>query len=137
MEVRGCSHPGCGGTHKARGLCKPHYEQSPDYRKRVSNRKKLSRSTPEGRAAQRLAKWRERYGIDEETYEKMLAEQAHVCRICSSPPSALKRLCVDHCHRTGKIRGLLCDRCNVAIGLFGDSEELLVRTAAYLAGTLR
>jgi hypothetical protein len=84
-----------------------------------------------------VKRWKERYGINEETYEKMLVEQGRVCRICLSPPSASKRLCVDHCHLTGKIRGLLCDRCNVSIGLFGDSKWLIERAAAYLVGTLR
>ena len=52
-----------------------------------------------------------------------------VCGICGTEP---KRLCLDHDHKTGKVRGRLCDRCNRAIGMFQDVPELLDSAAAYL-----
>lgn len=70
------------------------------------------------------------YGITIEEYEQMLISQNNVCKICCS--SDHRKLCVDHCHKTGKIRGLLCNKCNQAIGLLKDSIELLQRTIDYL-----
>ena len=59
-----------------------------------------------------------RYGIDLKQYEKLLQEQGGLCAICGSPPpnSYKKRLSVDHDHKTGEIRGLLCTKCNVTLG---------------------
>jgi hypothetical protein len=54
---------------------------------------------------------RKKYGIDIETYERMLRAQDGVCAICRRPPKTV-RLNVDHDHKTGRVRGLLCFRCN-------------------------
>lgn len=64
-------------------------------------------------------------------YVYLFDKQNGICAICGSPPSD-KRLAVDHCHTTGKIRGLLCSSCNCALGLFKDNTELLDRAAGYL-----
>lgn len=60
-----------------------------------------------------------------------------MCAICKEPQSVLlkgelKRLAVDHCHKTKKIRGLLCDNCNKGLGLFKDKPELLNSASEYL-----
>lgn len=63
----------------------------------------------------------------------MVKNQNGLCQICKSFKSNRKsRLCVDHNHLTGKIRGLLCDRCNRAIGLFGDDSNILESALEYL-----
>lgn len=76
------------------------------------------------------------YGLPFEQYEKMLEGQGGVCAICGSPPSLLRRnerrLSVDHDHRTNAIRGLLCQKCNRAIGLLGDDAGVIRKAAAYL-----
>lgn len=61
------------------------------------------------------------YGITKEEYAAMLKSQKGVCHLCKKPETMIHlgktaRLCVDHCHKTGKIRGLLCNACNHAIG---------------------
>jgi len=71
------------------------------------------------------------YNITLEDYNRMLIEQNYVCSICKNT-NLKKRLCVDHCHETGKVRGLLCDKCNHGIGLFKDKEELLIEASEYL-----
>lgn len=77
------------------------------------------------------------YGITIEEYEEMFAKQNGCCGICKRPQSKFKRaLSVDHSHRTGNIRGLLCLSCNRAIGIFRDSPELLKRAVKYLKGEL-
>jgi hypothetical protein len=72
-----------------------------------------------------------RYGITTDHYAALLARQGGTCAICKRPPSA-RRLAVDHCHTTGKVRGLLCSPCNVSLGQFGDDPRRLVEAAKYL-----
>jgi hypothetical protein len=63
----------------------------------------------------------------------MLAAQGNACKICGSPNSGERSLAVDHCHRTQRIRGLLCSACNTGLGSFRDSPELLKSAIKYLA----
>lgn len=77
------------------------------------------------------------FGISEDDYLDMLESQNGVCAICLLPErtkrqGTLKRLCVDHDHSTGEVRGLLCQRCNLAIGYLEDSPERLQRAVEYL-----
>lgn len=66
-------------------------------------------------------------------YQKLFDEQGGVCAICKSPENGrYKHLSVDHCHDTGKIRGLLCNNCNRGIGLLKDSPELLKNAIEYV-----
>jgi len=72
-----------------------------------------------------------------EDYVSISKSQNDKCLICGQPETATYRgetkiLCVDHCHTTGKVRGLLCNRCNKAIGLMEDSKELLQNAVNYL-----
>lgn len=71
------------------------------------------------------------YGITAEQYYAMLKAQNGGCWICGSNPKK-RRLHIDHCHKSGKIRGLLCMRCNRALPWFSDSPERLHRAAEYL-----
>lgn len=64
-------------------------------------------------------------------YEHLLEEQGGGCKLCGFHPEH-KRLCVDHDHVTGRIRGLLCHSCNVALGLLRDNVETLQRAIEYL-----
>lgn len=74
-----------------------------------------------------------KYGISEEDYNFMLAFQNNACGICRTPQSELKRaMSVDHCHKTGRIRGLLCSSCNTSIGLLKDSRELMHRASRWV-----
>jgi hypothetical protein len=64
----------------------------------------------------------------------MLKDQNGTCKICKTNTSGTKRgnFAVDHCHKTGKIRGLLCSNCNVGLGYFDDSVELMEEAKQYL-----
>ena len=75
------------------------------------------------------------YGMTFAKYEQMLDDQKGVCAICSAEPPDhhKKRLNIDHCHTTGRVRGLLCDACNRALGLFKDSPDVLLKAISYLA----
>lgn len=77
------------------------------------------------------------FRMSSEEYVYLLSSQNGLCAICNQPELSIIRgklvsLAVDHCHTTGKIRGLLCTKCNRALGLFGDSIELLKKAIAYL-----
>lgn len=72
-----------------------------------------------------------KYGIAPEDYEKMYNEQEGVCAICKKPHGE-RRLCVDHDHLTGKVRGLLCDGCNLGIGYFRENQAALASAIEYL-----
>ena len=79
-----------------------------------------------------------RYGLPPGGYDKMLAEQDGKCACCGSQkPGGRGDFHVDHCHDTGKIRGLLCHGCNVSIGHFDHDPHLLEKAVAYLNRTSR
>lgn len=81
---------------------------------------------------------RARYGITREQYDVMLQTQGGKCAICRraerarGPNGPSRRLAVDHCHTTGRVRGLLCQGCNLGLGGFEDSEASLLAASAYL-----
>ena len=73
-----------------------------------------------------------KYGITIADYDRMFEEQGGVCAICGQPRPEERTLHVDHDHETGVIRGLLCFRCNNALGDFREEYELFQRAADYL-----
>ena len=75
-----------------------------------------------------------RYGISGEKFADMMRFQNDECAICHIHISELKQrvLCVDHCHRSGEVRGLLCQRCNRLLGQANDSIDILKRSITYL-----
>ena len=74
------------------------------------------------------------YGIQPEDYDRMLIEQNGVCACCGGKEANPKKkhLSIDHCHKTGEVRALLCDRCNRGIGAFGDNLDILRQAVLYL-----
>lgn len=73
------------------------------------------------------------HGITTDDYNKMFNEQNGCCKICDTHQSEFKQaLSVDHCHLTNKIRGLLCDACNLGLGKFKDKIDLLEKAIDYL-----
>lgn len=74
-----------------------------------------------------------RYNITLDDYEEMLFQQDNKCAICNALASTFKKgLFVDHCHITGKVRGLLCLNCNTTLGKFKDNTETLYSAINYL-----
>ncbi|MDO0931767.1 endonuclease domain-containing protein [Streptomyces sp. DG2A-72] len=71
------------------------------------------------------------YGITEAERDEMIASQMGLCVICLKAPAVH----VDHCHETGRVRGVLCFNCNSAIGKLGDDPDAVRRAAAYLEGS--
>jgi hypothetical protein len=86
-------------------------------------------------ARNRAARLRNKYGITQKEYEELGEAQQWKCAICGSKDSGSKNsdnLSVDHCHDTGRIRGLLCHPCNAGIGYLKESEEIMNKAINYL-----
>lgn len=104
-------------------------QENPEARKRYSNARRKHRISS-------------KYGLTEERYFEILSEQGGHCAICPRTDGRKKQktctptkfhFAVDHDHATGVTRGLLCDTCNRALGMFGDSPANLLSAVAYLA----
>lgn len=110
---------------------------------RVLNKEKVKeygrRHREKYREQRRDENYKRKYGISTEEYSILLAQQKEVCSICGQKESFCsgKRetpnlLSVDHCHETGKVRGLLCYSCNTGLGKFKDNPTLLQAAILYL-----
>lgn len=87
------------------------------------------------RYARQNRAWRLRtkYGISIEDFEQMFESQGKVCALCKSDKSDSNQFVMDHCHATGRIRGILCSYCNRALGMFKDSVDILNKAIVYLS----
>ncbi len=89
---------------------------------------------------QRIVDQRRRYELDKnygmslDDYNEMYEDQDGRCMICDRPERENKLLAVDHCHTTGNVRGLLCQNCNLGIGLLEDNIKFLKGAIKYLGG---
>jgi hypothetical protein len=78
-----------------------------------------------------------KYGVTEEMFNEMFNEQNERCKICNKHQSECKiTFAIDHCHKTGKIRGLLCNTCNRGLGYLQDDIVLLQNAIIYLKNNL-
>ena len=96
-----------------------------------------NRQNPEGQR-RRMRKWtlKHKYGITIEDYEQMLADQGGGCAICGTDtPGGGGTFHVDHCHESGKVRGVLCNNCNLGIGFLQEQLELFDIAKSYLRWT--
>ncbi len=89
---------------------------------------------------ERRLKLKSTYGISVEQYAALLIEQGGGCAACGSTKRVSRKgveleLPVDHCHETGRIRGILCNECNRVVGLLGDSVHSIQRAIDYLNGS--
>lgn len=87
-----------------------------------------ARANPEKR---RATKRKALYGLSVEAYEAMRHAQDGRCAICRELPNE-RGLYVDHCHDSGAVRALLCQKCNAGIGMFGDDPDRMIAAAAYV-----
>lgn len=101
------------------------------YRELARNWKK---SNPEKtKAIVRNSNLKRTYGIDSKQYQDMLEKQNYRCAICGTDtPRGQGRFAVDHCHKTNKVRELLCTTCNLGLGCFKDQPLLVIKALIYL-----
>ena len=115
-----CGHPD--RRHEARGMCGPCY-----------SRWLYDRDPAAAVAKSRAANLVSQFGITQDEYDCMYAAQRGLCLICGRICKSGRRLAVDHSHATGKVRGLLCAKCNNGLGNFDDDPLLLAQATVYLA----
>lgn len=97
---------------------------------RNADKKKLDCRS--GTGLRRYLLWT-KYKMTEEQYLDMLKLQDGTCKICKGPDNGpWGKLAVDHCHKSGKIRGLLCAKCNKGLGQFNDNPQLMEEAIRYL-----
>jgi len=107
-------------------------QEGSDYREYQREYKRQRRRTEAGRREVRGFWLRTNYGITHDDYDRMFAEQGGVCAICGTSPPPGSFLSVDHDHKTGKVRKLLCNPCNQGLGAFGDDIDRMVAAVQYL-----
>jgi hypothetical protein len=114
-------------------------EKNPDKAKDYSARQNARyKAEPEKyRAYFRNHRIKKQYDLSETEYAALVVKQSGRCGICGKEPSGEwhgdRMLNVDHNHETGAVRGLLCNQCNRALGLFGDNAERLAQAIRYLS----
>lgn len=105
---------------------------------RKNNPDKIASQYENYKCRRREIRKRELYGgMTESQYKKIFQQQNGACAICGRIERVFQgkkriNLAVDHCHKTDTIRGLLCQRCNLAIGLFDDDLDVLASATSYL-----
>jgi hypothetical protein len=123
--------PYCGGNLYCEG-CKKEAWRATHARSQREWRKK----NPQ-RHAEQKANWDlKRFGLTYADYRRMFVEQGGACAICGTTEPGgqgkTRTLVVDHCHRTDRVRRLLCTCCNSALGMVDDDPEILKKMIAYL-----
>ena len=100
------------------------------YRTKLKNPERLIKNRKAYRLKTGLTMRLKEYGLSLENYNLLLEKQNSLCAICYKVFDVA--LDIDHCHKTLKVRGLLCKSCNVGLGYFKDNQETLLNAAKYL-----
>lgn len=117
-----------------------HVEYYAKNKEAILERSKIYNQNNKKQVNKRQGVWRLKrtlasFGMTLDDYQRVLTRQKGLCAICQSPPREGRRLHIDHCHLENIFRGLLCDRCNWAMGKFGDDPDLLLKVRMYLIVT--
>ena len=110
-------------------------EEEKEYFKqyRIKNKERIKKYRDSNKKKQKEYDLKKKYGITQEQYNELYNKQNGCCIVCKKPQSELKKiLCIDHNHKTGKVRGLLCDNCNSGIGLLKEDINILTNAINYL-----
>ena len=108
------------------------YRNRPEAIESKKRREQARRKLPEAKLKQREYNLIINYGITLKEYDSLYARQNGKCAICGTEQWGDRGPFVDHDHDTGEVRGILCSKCNYALGLFGDSLTLITLAAEYL-----
>lgn len=93
---------------------------------------RIDKRDPAKSAAKERRRRFRRYGLTEAEYDAILERQGHRCGICLTDTPGVKGWAIDHCHDSGMVRGVLCSRCNSAIGLLQEDPNVIARAAEYV-----
>ncbi len=109
--------------------CDLRYKKETNFRIRLVSEQWRKRNPEKWRASVSKRVMLYRYGLTETDHEALLKEHANRCGICGVE---MQKLNIDHCHKTNRVRGLLCGPCNRGLGCFNDSTEKLSKAIRYL-----
>lgn len=118
-----CGHPD--GKHVGHGLCSACYSRAIRAKKGESDKR-----------ARRDYRLKKEYGITAEEADALFLAQGRKCALCDNAIAEITKAHIDHCHETGRVRGMLCFTCNKALGMLGDNEAGLLRALRYVKGDL-
>jgi hypothetical protein len=104
---------------------------------RLNAYRRVHNATPERKRALRNGYYRRTFGITADDVDALIENQGGKCAICGGQPTRAEVWHVDHDHATGRIRGVLCQRCNHGIGLLDEDPARLRAAADYLASATR
>lgn len=107
-------------------------ESSESFKEYARQYQKEYRKSHKGQRRIKDSYLRKHFGISFDDYDKLFRKQNGLCAICDEREANDYSLAVDHDHKKDKIRGLLCQKCNQALGLFKDSTDLLAKAITYL-----
>jgi len=130
--MRKCIEEGCDREHQAKGYCQKHYQYNKAHgvfggdECPIENCSNVIIKTGYCKPHYDILV---KYKLSKEEYYSLIEKANGSCQICGLIP---KQLHVDHDHETGRVRGLLCRKCNTGLGKFGDSETLLYKAIEYL-----
>lgn len=132
-----CEQDRCERTQVSRGYCRNHYQiirMSGGWGGNECSIKNCN-NIAIGLGYCRRHYWlHKQYGIDPYLYDELEIKQNKLCAICNKITIGVGRLHLDHDHKTGKVRGLLCSNCNTSLGGFMDDVELLKKAIEYIGG---
>lgn len=115
-------------------LSREYMRANPEKRRAIKQRA-MAKHGERYRQLSRIANWRKlwiRRGFDPDEVEKFRQKHKGFCDICGEPSTELEKLVVDHQHNTLLLRGMLCSKCNLALGLFADNPLILKSAIKYL-----
>ena len=120
-------------------LAKNRYASDPEYRAAQLAKNKIRYFQEGGKQRKRERQLKKSFGLTIDDYNKKLQTQDGLCAICKKPESSLNAhssgilpLAIDHDHQTGKVRDLLCSRCNQALGLLREDVEIAKNLVTYI-----
>jgi hypothetical protein len=127
------------GEYRCKNCLKKHYRTHVEKYQRHTDKNQVERirrwrKTAKGKLLSRKIARKlnlKKYGLTADDYSEMLKAQNGKCAICKKPDKT-RNLAIDHCHLTGKIRGLLCAKHNMGLGYFDDSISILKEAIEYL-----
>ena len=110
------------------------YNDNEDFRDKILIQQNIYRNTKNSRSGRRERLLKQKYNLSLDDYQNLLIKQNFKCKICQCSEGERGRsyFAVDHDHKTGNVRGLLCDLCNGGLGMFRDDPEILKTAINYL-----
>lgn len=122
------------GKNRARVLAdsKEYYKETAPIRRKLARQFYHANSPEQKKTLNRRAALKRKYGITVDDYERMFLSQNGLCFLCGVPPRINRPLSIDHCHVESRVRRLLCEICNLSLGVIERDPTWVNRALRYL-----